>query len=137
MEKETSATKKSNPIIIEAAGMRMTVDYRHGVGGDEGLTFDITVAGEKDEGKRILRFDCFNKKPHYHIGPSDRHPVHDMKEEGIADPVHWTLEQLKTRLPSMVTDAGYEEIAKMIDQKAIAERLSQVETDILAKREPN
>jgi hypothetical protein len=28
----------------------------------EGLTFDITVAGE-NEGARIFRFDCFNKIP--------------------------------------------------------------------------
>jgi hypothetical protein len=36
---------KSDPIIIEQAGMRMTVEHRHGVGGtDEGLTFDITTA---------------------------------------------------------------------------------------------
>jgi hypothetical protein len=56
-----------------------------------------------------------------------------MNAEGIADPVRWTLDQLKTRLPSMVTEAGYEEIAKRIDQTAIANRLSQVETDILAK----
>ncbi len=55
-----------------------------------------------------------------------------MEDEGIEDNVRWTLDQLKTRLPSMVTEAGYEEIAKMIDQKAIADRLSQVEKDILA-----
>ena len=132
MGKEESVSKKSNPIVIETAGMRMTVDYRHGVG-DEGLTFDITVAGEKEGGARILRFDCFKKTPHYHIGPSGRHPVHDMNDEGIKDPVRWTLDQLKTRLPSMVTDAGYEQIAKMIDQKAITDRLSQVEKDIFAK----
>jgi hypothetical protein len=48
-----------------------------------------------------------------------------MKEEGIKDPVRWTLEQLKSRLPSMVTEAGYEEIAKRIDP--------QFEPDILAK----
>lgn len=132
MKKEPE-TMGRNPIIIEQAGMRMTVDYRQGVGGDEGLTFDITVAGEKDEGKRILRFDCFNQTPHYHIGPSGRHPVHDMKNEGIEDPVRWTLEQLKTRLPSLVTEAGYEEIAKTIDQKAFTQSLSRVEQDIFAK----
>ena len=132
MEKESSAAQKSNPIIIEAAGMRIWVDHRRGVGGDEGLTFDITVAGE-EEGARILRFDCFNKTPHYHVGPAGKDSVHNMNAEGIADPVRWTLDQLKTRLPSMVTDAGYEEIAKRIDQAAIAQRLSQVENDILAK----
>lgn len=133
MEKEQSALKQSKPIIIEAAGMRIAVDYRQGVGGDEGLTFDITVAGEKAGGARILRFDCFNKTPHYHIGPARKSAVHDMKDEGIEDPVRWTLDQLKTRLPAMVTEAGYEEIAKMIDQKAIANSLSRVEQDILAK----
>ena len=71
MEKETESMTKSDPIIIEQAGMRMTVAHRHGLGGsDEGLTFDITTAGPEDEGKRILRFDCFYKNPHYHVGAS-------------------------------------------------------------------
>ena len=125
--------EKTDPIIIEAAGMRMTVDYRQGVGGDEGLTFDITVAGAEEAGKRILRFDCFKKTPHYHIGPSGKYPVRDMKDEGIEDPVRWSLEQLKTRFPAMVREAGYEEIANRIDQKSIAENLCRVESDILAK----
>ena len=133
MEKEPSVSKTSSPIIIEAAGMRIWVDYRQGQGGDEGLTFDVTVAGEKEEGARILRFDCFSKTPHYHVGSSSRNAARDMKAEGIEDPVRWTLDQLKTRLPSMVEEAGYEEIAKRIDQKAIAHSLSQVEKDILAK----
>ena len=132
MENEQSMPTKSDPIIIETAGMRIWVDYRRGIGGDEGLTFDVTVAGEKD-GARILRFDCFSKTPHYHIGASPKSPVYDMNAEGIADPVRWTLEQLKTRLPSMVAEAGYDDIAKAIDQQAIAQSLSRVEKDIFAK----
>jgi hypothetical protein len=132
MEKEKAVPKKSDPIVIEAAGMRMTVVYRHS-GGDEGLTFDITTAGEKEGGARILRFDCFKKTPHYHVGPSGKSPVHDMKEEGIEDPLRWTLDQLKTRLPSMVAEAGHEELAGKIDQKAIADHLSRVEKDLFAK----
>jgi len=132
MENESLALKKSDPIIFEADGMRIWVDHRRGVGGDDGLTFDVTVAGE-EAGARILRFDCFSKTPHYHIGPAGRDAVHDMNAEGIAEPVRWTLDQLKTRLPSLVKAAGYEEIAKRIDQDAIAARLSQVEKDIFAK----
>jgi hypothetical protein len=123
---------KSDPIIIEAAGMRIWVDYRRGIGGDEGLTFDVTTVGDKD-GDRILRFDCFSKTPHYHVGSAPKSPVHDMNAEGITDPVRWTLEQLKTRLPSMVAEAGYGDIAKAIDQPAIAQSLARVEEDILAK----
>lgn len=132
MENQSSAPKQSDPIIFEAAGMRIWVDHRRGVGGDDGLTFDVTVAGN-EEGARILRFDCFSKTPHYHIGPSGKDSVHDMNAEGIADPIRWTLDQLKTRLPSLVKAAGYEEIAERIDQASIAARLSQVEKDIFAK----
>ena len=135
MENQTASTTKSDPIIIEQAGMRMTVAHRQGLGGsEEGLTFDITTAGPEDEGKRILRFDCFYKNPHYHVGASGgEQAAHKMKDEGIEDPVRWTLEQLKTRFPSMVKQAGYEEIAERIDQQAITDHLTQLELEILAK----
>jgi hypothetical protein len=135
MEKETASTTKSDPIIIEQAGMRMTVAHRQGLGGtDEGLTFDITTAGPEDEGKRILRFDCFYKNPHYHVGASGgEQAAHKMKDEGVEDPVRWTLEQLKTRFPAMVKQAGYEEIAERIDQQAITDQLTRLEREIIAK----
>ena len=47
--------------------------------------------------------------------------------------MRWTLEQLKTRLPSMVKQAGYDEIAGRIDQQAMADHLTQLEPEILAK----
>lgn len=127
--------KKSDPIVIEQAGMRMTVAHRHGLGGsDEGLTFDITTAGGESEGKRILRFDCFYKNPHYHVGASGgESAARKMKDEGIDDPVRWTLDQLKTRLPSLVEQAGYGEIAERIDQRAITDQLTRLEREIIAK----
>ena len=135
MDKETVSTTKSDPIIIEQAGMRMTVAHRQGLGGsDEGLTFDITTVGSEDEGKRILRFDCFYKNPHYHVGASGgEQAARKMKDEGVEDPVRWTLEQLKTRLSAMVKQAGYEEIAGRIDQQAITDQLTRLEPEILAK----
>ena len=134
METQAAWTAKSDPIIIEQPGMRMTIAHRQGVGGsDEGLTFDITTDGTEDEGKRILRFDCFYKNPHYHVGASGEHSVHNMKDEGVEDPVRWTLEQLKTRFPAMVKKAGYDQIAEKIDQQAITDQLTRLEPEILAK----
>ena len=135
MENETAASTKSDPIIIEQPGMRMTVAHRQGLGGtDEGLTFDVTTAGSEDEGRRILRFDCFYKNPHYHVGASGgEQAAHKMKDEGIEDPVRWTLEQLKTRFPAMVKQAGYVEIADHIDQQAITDQLTRLEREIIAK----
>jgi hypothetical protein len=126
---------KTDPIIIEQAGMRMNIAHRQGLGGsDEGLTFDITTAGPENERKRILRFDCFYKNPHYHVGASGgENAARKMKDEGVEDPVRWTLDQLKTRFPAMVKQAGYEEIAERIDQRAIADQLTRLESEILAK----
>ena len=134
MEQQTVSATKSEPIVIEQPGMRLTVEHRHGLGGnDEGLTFDITTTSQPDEGKRILRYDCFYKNPHYHIGASGDDSVHKMKDEGVENPVRWTLDQLKTRLSLMVKQAGYEEIAGKIDQQAIADQLTRLEPEILAK----
>ena len=134
MENQTATTPKGDPITIEQAGMRMTIAHRKGLGGtDEGLTFDIITADPLDEGKRILRYDCFYKNPHYHIGASGDDSVHKMKDEGVENPVRWTLDQLKTRLSLMVKQAGYEEIAGKIDQQAIADQLTRLEPEILAK----
>jgi len=135
METQTVSTTKSDPIIIDQAGMRMTIAHRHGLGGtDEGLTFDITTADPENEGKRILRFDCFYKNPHYHVGASGgEQAAYKMKDEGVEDSVRWTLEQLKTRFPAMVKQAGYEEIAERIDQQSIVDQLTRLEPEILAK----
>jgi hypothetical protein len=126
---------KSDPIVIEQPGMRMTIAHRSGLGGnDEGLTFDVTTVGSENEGKRILRFDCFYKNPHYHVGPSGgESAAYKMKDEGIEDPVRWTLDQLKSRFPPMVKQAGYEEIAATIDQQAVTDQLSRLEREIIAK----
>jgi hypothetical protein len=134
METQAASSAKSDPIIIKQSGLRMTIAHRQGVGGsDEGLTFDITTDGTEDEGKRILRFDCFYKNPHYHVGASGEHSVHNMKDEGVEDPVRWTLEQLKTRFPAMIKQAGYEQIAADIDQQTIANQLSRLEPEIRAR----
>jgi hypothetical protein len=126
---------KSDPITIDQPGMRLTIAHRSGLGGnDEGLTFDVTTVGSENEGKRILRFDCFYKNPHYHVGPSGgESAAYKMKDEGIEDPVRWTLDQLKSRFPAMVKQAGYEEIAATIDQQAVTDQLSRLEREIIAK----
>ena len=126
---------KSDPIVIEQPGMRLTIAHRSGLGGnDEGLTFDVTTTGAEDAGKRILRFECFYKNPHYHVGASGGEAgAFKMKDESIEDPVRWTLDQLKTRFPAMVKQAGYEQIAEKIDQRAVADQLTRLEKEIIAK----
>ena len=98
MEKETVSTTKSDPIIIEQAGMRMTVAHRQGLGGsDEGLT-DITTTGPEEGKNSALRLLLQN--PHYHVGPSGgESAAYKMKDEGIEDSVRWTLSSSRPGFP--------------------------------------
>lgn len=122
---------KSQPIVIKQPGMDLTIEHRQGLGGgDEGLSLDVTT---ESDGKRIIRFDCFYNDPHYHIGTSGPRTNCKMKKEGIDDPVSWSLEQLKTRLPALVQEAGYEAIAKTIDQQIVAEQLTRLDAEIRAR----
>ena len=55
-----------------------------------------------------------------------------MTAEGITEPLRWTLDQIKTRLPSMVAEAGYADIVKMTDRRWMTQSLSQVEKVVFA-----
>lgn len=123
--------EKREPIVIKQPGLELTIEHRHGLGGaDEGLTFDVTT---QSDGKRIIRFDCFYQDPHYHIGTKGDRTNCKMKAEGIDDPVSWSLEQLKTRLAALVKQAGYEDIAKTIDQQIVAAQLTRLDAEIRAR----
>jgi hypothetical protein len=77
---------------------------------------------------RSWSFSVTVSDPSIYVGASGgEQAAHKMKDEGIEDPVHWTLEQLKTRFAAMVTQAGYEEIADRIDHKAMADQLTRLE----------
>ena len=107
METQTSQSAKSEPLVIEQAGMRMTIGHRKGLGGnDEGLTFDITTADSAEE-KRILRYDCFYNNPHYHIGVSDDlrgfYAFHECLTEAWDGPAAISFTDVLTWIPDCCT----------------------------------
>ena len=64
METQTASSAKSDPIIIEQSGMRMTIAHRQGVGGsDEGLTFDITTVDPRERRKENSALRLLLQKP--------------------------------------------------------------------------
>ena len=74
---------------------KLSLVYRH-VNLDEGPTVHVfgPVAGKQQE---ILRFDCFKKGPHYHLGISYLdEPVHVID---APDPLAWVLDELGQHLP--------------------------------------
>ncbi len=120
--------KDGKPILLEAGGVYLKIEYRRSRG-DEGITIDV-LAGKDEPGLRLLRFDCFKKNPHAHFGPSGSDQVLNMKENGISDPLAWSLTQLKTQLPAMIRKAGYEEMARTANPEAVAAALKEIEKEL-------
>jgi hypothetical protein len=110
---------------FEAGAVCFALQYR-ALMPDQGLC--IQVAGEVDgHPSELLRFDCFDQNPHYHYDPEGRNERHNIDKTTAGNPVGWTLKQLRTRLPAMLTKAGYESIANKLDCDLVLKRLEQVE----------
>ena len=111
--------------IIEAGDLSFAVEYRH-VGSEEGPSVHIfgKVDGTQEE---ILRFDCFNKAPHYHYGFSylDQAAI-PIDSAAVGDPLEWVCGRIQSHLPQMLTKAGASALSDTCDP----ERLSDVATTL-------
>ncbi|MGH0035135.1 MAG: MalY/PatB family protein [Myxococcota bacterium] len=81
-------------------GIELQVEHRSG-----GPSLHILQAGGQGEPSRPwLRFDCFERRPHFHLDPHGRDERVDMGRVG--DPVDWTLTHLRADLAGWLAKAG-------------------------------
>jgi hypothetical protein len=68
---------------------------------------------DKGDSWEYLRFDCFDKEPHYHyISKAERsNLVCRVDEIAEGDPLEWTMRVTRRRLPDMLEYAGAPELA--------------------------
>ena len=89
----------------------------------------VRVYGKVDsENVQLLRFDCFRKDPHYHYDPSGKNDQRSLDKASVPDSVAWTIEQLGNNLVEMIHTAGYASVAEQVDQAAVTQVLSEVES---------
>ena len=115
---------------IDAGVVKFALNYRGDLMEDQGLC--IQVAAEIDGSDvEILRFDCFDQRPHYHYGPEKENERLYMDKTTGGNPIGWTLNQLRTRLADMVRRAGYGDLADQLNsyQQAanVASKLDEME----------
>ena len=116
---------KAGSTQIEAGAVMFALQYRP-LMEDQGVS--IQVLGEVEgECAEMLRFDCFDQRPHYHYAPNQADVRYDMDKTTAGNPISWTLEQLRTRLPVMLERAGYEQAAQQLDCDLVLEKLDEVE----------
>jgi hypothetical protein len=106
--------------------------HRQGAGGaggadaDQGVCLQVVgnVEGKETE---LLRFDCFDNRPHYHYGPENKN-IRIMLDPTVAgNPLGWTMAQLRSKLLAMLARAGYEDLALQIDPYQLTQTLPEVE----------
>ena len=99
---------------------------RGGQNPDQGLS--LQVRGEVDgEDTELLRFDCFEIAPHYHYAPARENTQVMLDPVVTGNPIGWAFEQIATRLPAMLTKAGYPEVATRVNAVALMEALPEAE----------
>lgn len=139
---------------VEGGGLRIGVEYRllteeelesnyEGAAMEEvqaNIVGDVEDNGVSlhveslDDGKEYLRFDCFEKGPHYHyIEPSGKQQtIVDFDPAAMGEMLPWALGQLRERLVPMLERAGAAALVEQIDLDAVRSALPEVES--LARR---
>lgn len=113
--------------VFEAGVVSIAMNYRKELMPDQGLCVQVygEVHGKDTE---ILRFDCFDQDPHYHYGPENKNIRLHMDKTTAGNPLGWTLNNIRTKLPSMIQRAGYDELAAAVEASPIPEAtLNEVE----------
>ena len=115
--------------LIPAGAVTFGLEYRtlHG-GEEEGICIHVYGNSLDNDDKELLRFDCFRVAPHYHYRNStvkkNERLMLDFTAEG--DPLAWTIDKIKNRLPIMLMRCEATEIANAMDQREVDAALPKI-----------
>ncbi len=104
--------------VLTVGSLSFAVEYRH-VGEERGPS--VHVFGDVDGAdEEVLRFDCFERTPHYHYGFSyiDQ-PMTLIDTAAVGDPLKWVCERIGERLPAMLEKADAPQLAADCDPAAL------------------
>jgi len=93
---------------------------------DNGVS--LHVVGTED-GHEYLRFDMFEREPHYHYieKSGERQTIHEFDRVAHGEMLPWALKQFRTRLPEMLRNAGGGDLVGKLDPAKIETSLVEVE----------
>ena len=94
---------------------------------DQGVAILVEgQVGGKDT--TLLRFNCFDIEKSYVYAPEGESKPFRMDPIVDGNPIGWSIQQIRTKLPQMLETAGYREIAGKIESKTIGDALGEVES---------
>ncbi len=115
--------------LIQAGAVTFGLEYRTlRDGAEEGVCIHVYRNSIPGHDKELLRFDCFRVAPHYHYRNSttkkNERLMLDFTAE--ADPLAWTLDKIKNRLPIMLIRCDAEDVARSVDQREVDAALPKI-----------
>jgi hypothetical protein len=118
---------RAGPVTFGIEGR--VLGTREGVVGEIGASLHVF---NDDRSEEWLRFDCFDRLPHYHyILHHEGHNIlwgYDTEANGPM--IQWAIEVLRTRLPAMLRKCGADKLVAEIERQGGVDEavLAQVET---------
>lgn len=91
---------------------------REGVVGEVGASLHVFNADRSEE---WLRFDCFERSPHYHyiLHPLGHNIVWGYDRDANGPMLPWALNAIRTRLPAMLRKCGADSLAAAIETNGL------------------
>ena len=112
-------------MTIGVGGLRFNVRYSK-TANDRGPS--LRIYGDVDDKPvQLLRFDCFDKTPHFHYDPEGKNNQLRMDKTKVTDPIAWSMDYLRGNITSLVRIAGYGALADQLDEGALCAALPTVE----------
>ena len=104
---------------------RFKVAFRD-LGEDRGLAIHIFGPTHNSSEEEVLRFDCFEKQPHYHLAWSYRSDPFIAVE--ASDPFRWAIDKLSTDMQRFLHQA---DALPMTEQElgSLKQTLSSIQSD--------
>lgn len=110
---------------ITVGGLDFQVENRR-VGQDGGPSMQV-LAEVDGERVQMLRFDMFDKVPHYHYAPMGKNERYNLDPLTIDDGIGWVINLLHEKLPKVIAKAGYETLATEASTQAVVKELPEIE----------
>ena len=120
---------------LELGGLRFVACRREIEGIDGGVTLIARAAVDGEE-RDLVRFDFFRKRPHYHV-PAENASERSIDGERLGDGLDWGIAEIAARMPALVEEAGFAEVAAGLDAEELAARAGEIRTLVGGLAEPS
>lgn len=103
------------------------IDLPEGID-DGGVSLHVFGPGPDGKQWEHLRFDCFDEDPHYHYvdWAGKTNDIVQIDPVADGDPLAWSLDRIRDRLPQMLERAGVEDARSKVDPAALEAVLPRV-----------